>query len=793
MGAERRIGLDLHLVGAAEPVEVVHVQRAQVDLHGVEHIRDRHAQLLGLDAVQVGVELRHVDLVARERRAQLRRLARLLHEGLRGGEELLVADRAAVFQLHLEAAHRAEALHRRRREHGDERILDGAVLLVQLAGDGATRQVGRLALVERLERDEHDAGARAVGEAVDRQAREGHGAFHAGVLQGDVRHAADHVLGAVQRGAVGQLREAHQVLLVLHRHEAARHAVEQQRGQADQRQIDAQHDGLAADHARCAAAIRFRRGTEHAVERAEDPTQAAFHHTRQQVLRRVMALEQQRGQRRRQRERVERGDDRRDRDRQRELLVELAGQARHEGQRHEHGDQRQRDGDDGAAHLAHGLVGGLARRQPVGDVALDVLHHHDGVIHHDPDRQHQPEQRQRVDREAEHQHQPERADDGHRHRQQRNDRRAPSLQEQDHHQHHQRHRFEQRVRDRLDARADELRRVIDDAVVHAFGKVFLQLGHRLAHVVRNLQRVGARRLEDRNGHRLLVVQQRAQAVFRRGQLDAGHVAQGGHRAVGRALEDDVAEFLLGLQAPLRIDGQLQVRARQRRRAADHAGRHLHVLVADGAHHFIGGQAALGHLVRVEPHAHRVVARAEQLHLAHAVDARQAVLDVEHRVVAQVRHVVAVVGRQQVDHHRQVGAALDGGHAQALHHVGQARHGLRDAVLHQLLGLVRVGAQLEGHRHGQVAVAVGLRLHVEHVLDAVDLLFERRGDGLGDHLGVGARKLRAHHHRRRHDLGVLRDRQSPDRDDPDQQDQRGKHPGEDGAVHEEFGEVHGVGR
>ena len=35
---------------------------------------------------------------------------------------------------------------------------------------------------------------------------------------------------------------------------------------------------------------------------------------------------------------------------------------------------------------------GLARRQPGRDVALDVFDHDDGVIDHDADRQHQPEQ-----------------------------------------------------------------------------------------------------------------------------------------------------------------------------------------------------------------------------------------------------------------------------------------------------------------------------------------------------------------------------------------------------------------
>ena len=37
-----------------------------------------------------------------------------------------------------------------------------------------------------------------------------------------------------------------------------------------------------------------------------------------------------------------------------------------------------------------------------------------------------------------------------------------------------------------------------------------------------------------------------------------------------------------------------------------------------------------------------------------------------------------------------------------------------------------------------AVVAHLRGHVEHALDAVDLLLDRRGDGVGHHLGAGAR-------------------------------------------------------
>ena len=43
---------------------------------------------------------------------------------------------------------------------------------------------------------------------------------------------------------------------------------------------------------------------------------------------------------------------------------------------------------------------GVARRQPVLDVMLDRLDHHDRVVDHDADRQHQAEQRQVVEAEA---------------------------------------------------------------------------------------------------------------------------------------------------------------------------------------------------------------------------------------------------------------------------------------------------------------------------------------------------------------------------------------------------------
>jgi hypothetical protein len=144
----------------------------------------------------------------------------------------------------------------------------------------------------------------------------------------------------------------------------------------------------------------------------------------------------------------------------------------------------------------------------------------------------------------------------------------------------------------------------------------------------------------------------------------------------------------------------------------------------------------------------------------------------------------------VHDHQQVGRCLLRGDADAAHVFRQARQRLRDTVLNLHLRVVDVSAEPERDREQHRAVAGGLRGHVEHVLDAVDLLLQRRGDGLGDHLWIRAGILCAHLHRRRHDLGVLADRQSPHGDGADQEDDDRQHRGKDRAIDEESSESHG---
>ena len=91
------------------------------------------------------------------------------------------------------------------------------------------------------------------------------------------------------------------------------------------------------------------------------------------------------------------------------------------------------------------------------------------------------------------------------------------------------------------------------------------------------ERVGAGRLEDADADSGFVVDLRTQRILRSAELDPGDIAQAGDFTVLTGLDDDIAEFLLVLQAALRIERHLQGDVRGVRRAADRACCGLDVL------------------------------------------------------------------------------------------------------------------------------------------------------------------------------------------------------------------------
>ena len=335
----------------------------------------------------------------------------------------------------------------------------------------------------------------------------------------------------------------------------------------------------------------------------------------------------------------------------------------------------------------------------------------------------------------------------------------------------------------------EDRRIVDDDGRDAGREILLQVLYGVEHFVLHLQRVRAGQREDQQRQAFAAVHVGGGTVVGRADLHTADVADAGRAPLRIGFQDDVGELLRRAQAAERLDVELIRRVAGHRRLVQDAGGDLQVLCAQRREHLARVEVVGGHLVGIEPDAHRVVASAEQLHVAHARQPRQRVLHVQGRVVREIEVVARPVGRVQMHRKQDVRRRLAHLHAQPLHVVRQSRQRVLHPVLRQHLRDIEIRANPEGDRDGEVAVSGGLAAHVDHVLDAVDRLLERRRDRLADHLGGGAGIAGGHLHRRRHDLRILRDRQDHQRAETDQREEHAEHRRQDGAIDEEMGETH----
>ena len=119
--AEPRSGLDVDLPGPPELVEVVDVERAEIDLQGVENVADLNAQGHALGPVDVEIQPRRIDAGTVEQILQSRRLVARGDDLVADALQLVKAEVAAVLDDELEAAGGAQSVDRRRAEAGDDR------------------------------------------------------------------------------------------------------------------------------------------------------------------------------------------------------------------------------------------------------------------------------------------------------------------------------------------------------------------------------------------------------------------------------------------------------------------------------------------------------------------------------------------------------------------------------------------------------------------------------------------------------------------------------------------------
>ncbi len=303
----------------------------------------------------------------------------------------------------------------------------------------------------------------------------------------------------------------------------------------------------------------------------------------------------------------------------------------------------------------------------------------------------------------------------------------------------------------------------------------------------HLQRVGVRQLIDAEQRHRLAVQAARARVVGGGQFDAGDVAQADDGAVRRrSCSDHVLEFLHAAQAPMHGDRVGHLLAGRRRLGADDAGRRDHVLLVDGAADVRGRDAQARHLARVEPDAHAVVARAELQHLADPLHARQRVVHLQRREVAEEQVVVARVSDASMA--TKISGCgwrlvMDTPWRSTSRRQLPLRNG--DLILHIDGGDVLRGADFECDVEGVGPVVGAARVHVNHVGDAVHLRLDRRRHRLLDGRGVRAREGRRDHHRGRRDLREPRHRQQQEGDGARERDDDREHRREYRPVDEEI--------
>ena len=163
-----------------------------------------------------------------------------------------------------------------------------------------------------------------------------------------------------------------------------------------------------------------------------------------------------------------------------------------------------------------------------------------------------------------------------------------------------------------------------------------------------------------------------------------------------------------------------------------------------------------------------------------------VLEPERGVVTQEEGVVFSMRRSERDDLQNRGRFFVRDHALGLDGAGQLRHRGGHAVLHEHLREVRIGPDLERHDERIVPIVRARRLHVEHALDAVDLLLDRQRHRFDQRARARAGIARRDLHGGRRDRRVLRNRKLENRDPAEQDHEEGDNVREDRPLNEEFG-------
>ncbi|MFI7801341.1 hypothetical protein PSFL_24390 [Pseudomonas sp. DD1] len=403
---------------------------------------------------------------------------------------------------------------------------------------------------------------------------------------------------------------------------------------------------------------------------------------------------------------------------------------------------------------------------------MDVLHHHNRIVHHKTHGNHDGHQGQVVQTEAHHIHQ---GKSGHqRHPQHTGDNQGcrPLAQEQRHHRHHQQHRDQQGDFHFMQRGTNGLGAIRQRADFHRRRQHRLQARQLGLDAVHGVDDIGPRLAENHQvDPRCITGPGLHVGVFRTVDHPC-HVAQLHRRAV-LVGNNQLAVFLRMKQL---------IVGRQRRYAVAPIQRALGQVQARLLQHQadIGqGQADGGEFVRRGLYPDCRALLAGDADLADAVD----LADLPGQ---QGLHVVAqfgaghIVGADAEDQHRAVRRVDLTPGRQVGHIAGQFAGRRIDRRLHFLGG--GVDALVEGELQGQQAGAQGAAGgHLGHAGDGTELHFQGRGHRRGHGVGAGAGQLGGDLDRRELRLRQWRDGQAREGDQAQQHQGKGQQQGGDRMV------------
>ncbi len=282
---------------------------------------------------------------------------------------------------------------------------------------------------------------------------------------------------------------------------------------------------------------------------------------------------------------------------------------------------------------------------------LDPFNHHDGVVHHQADGQHQAEERQRVDAVAKsrqhHKGGAERDRDGDRW----NQRGAPVLQKNIADDDHKQEGQPKRGHNFTEAGADKFGGVVGEYGFKTFGIILLEPRQFTLQRIHGVEGVGTWCTAQAQRHTGSAVVFGGKKIVVGSFFDACNVLEVDHRTVGAGAHHDIAEGFGIIQPSLRDQGEGDLSGAVVRCGADGADGGLHILVADGRRNFVDADAEGGDAVGIEPDAHAVFG-AINLCTADAWDPFNGRLDDFIGIVAHQLFIKAVVGRadnQEAEH------------------------------------------------------------------------------------------------------------------------------------------------